>query len=115
MKKFKIHPLFILYILFLLLIKQFESLFVYMLVVLIHELSHSIVAKRLGYKLDKFLVMPYGVCLNYKTNLFMPSDEILIALSGPLVNLLLSIICFALWWLFPATLCTIPWLTEIIC
>lgn len=101
MKKYKLHPLFILYIVFLIVIKQYESVLIYLVVVTLHEFAHSFVAKKLGYKLDKMVLMPYGVCLNYKTNSFTPSDEIMIAISGPLVNFFLSILCFASWWIFP--------------
>ena len=103
MKKYKLHPLFIIYLIFLVIIGQFTSILIYFLVVFLHELTHSVVAKKLGYKLDKLLIMPYGVCLNYKTNYFTPQDEILIAISAPLVNLLLSVVCFALWWIYPIT------------
>ena len=101
--KYKIHPLFILYLIFLLIIGQFEGVLVYCLVVSMHEMAHSFVAKKLGYKLDKMLLMPYGVCLNYKTNCFLPKDEILIAISGPLLNVVLATATIALWWIFPVT------------
>ncbi len=101
--KYKIHPLFILYLIFLLIIGQFEGVLVYCLVVTMHEMAHSFVAKKLGYKLDKMLLMPYGVCLNYKTNCFLPKDEILIAISGPLLNVILATATIALWWIFPVT------------
>lgn len=103
MKKYKLHPLFIIYLIFLVILGQFTSILIYFFVVLIHELTHSIIAKKLGYKLDKLLIMPYGVCLNYKTNSFTPQDEILIAISAPLVNLLIAVVCFALWWIYPVT------------
>lgn len=101
MKKYKIHPLFVLYLVFLIVIGQYESLLVYFFVVCIHEFAHSFTAKKLGYKLEKMTLMPYGVCLNYNTNYFLPNDEILIAISGPFVNFFLSILCFASWWIFP--------------
>lgn len=82
---------------------QYESILIYMLVVSLHEFAHSYVARKLGYKLDKLLLMPYGVCLNYKTNAFLPKDEILIAMSGPIVNFVLATMSIALWWLFPIT------------
>ena len=100
-KKIKLHPLFVLYIFFLIIIKQYESISVYLFVVFLHEFGHYIVAKKLGYKVDKMMLMPYGVCLNYNTNFFSFSDEILIAISGPFVNFMLTTICFAMWWVFP--------------
>lgn len=78
-------------------------LFVYMAVVAIHELAHYYVAKKRGYKLGKFYVMPYGVCLNYKDNIISGGDEIAISFAGPAINLCLCFICVALWWLFPIT------------
>lgn len=102
MKKISLHPLFVLYIIFLLFLQQFQSIFVYLIVVIFHEFGHSIVAKKLGYVLSKVVLMPYGVCLNYNITSFYPNDEILIAIAGPFVNLFLSICCFALWWIFPS-------------
>lgn len=104
MKKYKLHPLFILYLLFLIVIGQILSILIYLNVVILHELAHSITAKKLGYKLDKMVLMPYGVCLNYKTNSFTPQDEIIIALMGPLLNFFLATFCFAMWWIFPITM-----------
>lgn len=101
MKKYRLHPLFILYLIFLLIWGQYESIAVYFLVVVMHEFAHSITAKKLGYKLDKMVLMPYGVCLNYKTNCFCDNDEIYIALSGPLINCIFAVLCLALWWIFP--------------
>ena len=70
MKKTKIHPLFIIYIFILAIMGQVSSIFVYFLCIAPHEIAHAIVAKRLGYKLQKLKIMPYGVCLNYNTNCF---------------------------------------------
>lgn len=102
MKKYKLHPIFIVYVVFLLIVGQTSSVLLYMLVVVLHELSHSFVAQKLGYKLDKLTLMPYGVCLNYKTNIFTAQDEILIALAGPIINFFMAVFCIALWWIFPA-------------
>ncbi|MBO5394870.1 MAG: site-2 protease family protein [Clostridia bacterium] len=77
------------------------SFFIFVAVVLSHEFGHYYVAKKLGYKLSNFVIAPYGVCLNYKEKYFSHKDEILIAIAGPLVNVILSIICTALWWVFP--------------
>ncbi|MBQ8444225.1 MAG: site-2 protease family protein, partial [Clostridia bacterium] len=59
-------------------------------------------AKKLGYMLNNFYLAPYGVCLNYKEKVFAQKDEILIALAGPCVNFILSVLCICLWWLFPS-------------
>lgn len=103
MKKTKIHPLFIAYIILLIIMGQASSVFVYFLCVVPHEIAHAFVAKRLGYTLQRFSLMPYGVCLNYNTNCFYNNDEILIAIAGPIANISLAILTTALWWIFPTT------------
>lgn len=75
----------------------------YAFVVLLHELAHFLISKKLGYKLNNLYIMPYGICLNYKDSAIEGSDEILIALAGPFINILLCFISVALWWLFPET------------
>ena len=102
LKKFPIHPSFILLFLWFIIFKNFLSFVIFSLVVCSHELGHYFVARKLGYKLDSFYIAPYGVNLNYKEKIFGCKDEVLIALAGPLVNIFLSILCVALWWIFPA-------------
>lgn len=60
-------------------------------------------AKRYGYRLNKVVFMPYGAGLGGKNQIINPAHEIVIALAGPLLNLILVIVCVALWWLFPIT------------
>ena len=102
-KKIRFNWLFLLLIIGILLFDNFKNFIIYFLVVGLHELAHFIVAKKLGYKLNKFYIMPYGVCLNYENIVFQGNDEFLIALAGPLFNYLLCVICLAIWWLFPIT------------
>lgn len=75
----------------------------YAFVVSLHELAHFLISKKLGYKLNNLYIMPYGICLNYKDSAIEGSDEILIALAGPFINILLCFMSVALWWLFPET------------
>lgn len=98
-----IHPSFILLFLWFLLNKNIVGFLLFVSVVLSHEYGHYFVAKKLGYKLDKFFIAPYGACLNYKEKTFEYKDEIKIALAGPVVNLMLSLIVVAFWWAFPNT------------
>lgn len=102
MKKIKLHPLFIVYAGLLIVMNQIESLAIFLSCVFLHEFAHYYVAKKLGYTLDKMVIMPYGVCLNYQNNCFEENDEIKIAIAGPLLNLALAIICFALFWITPS-------------
>ncbi|MBE7082287.1 MAG: hypothetical protein E7378_01220 [Clostridiales bacterium] len=102
-KSFRLSVLFVVLALAILLFDGFLNFAIYFGVVCLHELAHFLMAKKLGYKLANYYVMPYGVCLNYNTNIFAPKDEVLIALAGPLSNIAFCILCVALWWLFPST------------
>lgn len=95
--------MFIALILGFLLFDNILHLLFYVLSVVIHEFAHSFVAKKLGYKLDNMYLMPYGVCLNYKCNVFANNDEAYIAIAGPVSNFLVCLLCLSLWWLFPET------------
>lgn len=101
--KYKISLPFILLSIAILFFDNFKNFFIYLIVVAIHEFAHYIVAKKLGYKLGNFYLMPYGVCLNYESNVFCGNDELVIAISGPLINFFLCILCVAIWWIFPST------------
>lgn len=103
MRKFKLSWLFIVLSISILFFDSIKNFVIYFVVVLLHEFAHYFVAKRLGYKLGKFYIMPYGVCLNYDENVFAGNDEIYIAITAPLFNYFLCILCVAIWWLFPIT------------
>lgn len=100
-KKIPIHPTFLLLFLWFILTKNISTFLLFTFVVLTHEYGHYLVAKKCGYKLDSFIIAPYGVNLNYKERGFDSKDEILIALAGPLVNIILSFIVVSLWWILP--------------
>ena len=101
-KKIPIHPTFLLLLVWFVIVHAVMQFFILLAVVLVHELGHFVVAKRLGYKLSGFYLAPYGVALNYKDGKFLPYDEVKIALAGPITSLALSFIFVGLWWLFPA-------------
>ncbi len=100
-KKIPIHPSFLLLFLWFCINRDLPVFLLFVGVVLSHEYGHYFVAKKLGYKLDSFLIAPYGVCLNYKERAFDEKDEIIIALAGPCVNLIFCLLTVSLWWVFP--------------
>jgi len=75
----------------------------YMVAVLFHEFAHAEAAQKLGYRLHKLNLNPYGASLIGDFEGVKPRDEIFIALAGPLVNIALIIISIALWWIFPSS------------
>ena len=102
-KYLPIHPSFLLLILWFTINQNLQGFLMFVMVVLAHELGHYVVAKRLGYKLDSFFLAPYGVSLNYKEANFDSTDEIKIAIAGPIVNIVIAICGVALFWIFPVT------------
>lgn len=102
--KITFHPLFWVFLIILILSNNFFNIFNYLLVVFLHELGHSVMASFLGYKLNKITILPFGASLSGKENVFYStSHEILVAISGPLVNLILLILSLAIFWLFPVS------------
>ncbi|MCD6434134.1 MAG: site-2 protease family protein [Candidatus Diapherotrites archaeon] len=70
------------------------SLFLFFLFgsVLFHELVHSIVATNRGMKVKKIILLPIGGIAFTEGLLKNPSDELRVAIAGPLFNFLLVIV-----------------------
>lgn len=100
MKKF--HPAFTVFAVILLVAGYGLLVVLYLAAIIIHEFAHAMVAKKLGYKLDSFYLMPYGACLSYQ-DIFSGYDELHIAIAGPIASLLVGFVTVAFWWLFPTT------------
>lgn len=68
---------------------------------LIHECAHAYCGGRLGYSLDKIILMPYGAVIRGDISGITFKDEVLLCLSGPFINLFLAAMIAACWWLAP--------------
>lgn len=99
--RFVIHPVTILLLLGSIFVGMFWLFFTYLVCLLLHEFSHYLFAKKLGYRCTKITLYPSGALLSGDTDEFTFKDEIIISLAGPLCNILLVIICVFLWWIFP--------------
>lgn len=64
--------------------------------VLLHEFGHSLVAQRLGIEIPDITLLPIGGVARLKTLPEKPMDEVKIAVAGPLVNVVLAPILFAI-------------------
>lgn len=58
---------------------------------LVHELSHSFMAHRLGFSIASIELQPFGCIARLRRSPDLPSDAAAIAAAGPLVSLLLSL------------------------
>ena len=105
MKKFKfmIHPLFIVLSALLVYFGYFFLLLSYIITVILHEFAHSFMASKLGYKLNQINLMPHGASLSGDNRFFSARDEVLVAIAGPALNIILAILGCAVWWIFPST------------
>ncbi len=63
--------------------------------VTLHELGHSLVAQRFGVEVKDILLLPIGGVAQLRREPSKPSQELLIAVAGPLVNVLIVGILFA--------------------
>ncbi len=99
--KISVHPLFIIFGIYFVLTGKVFSFAVFTLVAVIHELGHSIVAEKLGYRLKKITLMPYGAVVSGEQDLFSYSDEIVVALAGPITNIVTALTFVAAWWFAP--------------
>ncbi len=72
----------------------------YILFMLLHELSHLFVAKKLGYLPSKIRVGVFGAKLEGDDD-FTLRDEIKIVLAGPLFNLIIVVFCYLSFWFNP--------------
>lgn len=84
--------------------KQIEVYVMIMIFAIIHEMGHLIAGVCVGMRPEKLEIMPYGVAISFK---LMPKDynkkikrgnllevkKIFVAISGPVTNLIVIIIC----------------------
>ena len=103
MKKFAVHPIGLLIWCWLLLFSGVIVAVNYVFAIILHEMGHYFVAKRLGYRLTRFAISPFGVELSYFDQKLQYKDEIKIALAGPAINLVSSFLICGLWWVLPTT------------
>lgn len=75
----------------------------YTLAMLLHECAHYIVATNRRYKCNNMQLSAFGAVLYGKFDQVNPTDSIAIALAGPCTNVIVAVICLALWWIFPAS------------
>lgn len=99
--KFSFHPLFILFGIYFALTGKVFSFLTYTICAVIHELGHYAQSEKLGYALNKIVLMPYGAIIKGDLDGLRYKDEILISLAGPFYNFVIVVFCVALWWVFP--------------
>ncbi len=64
--------------------------------VILHELAHSYVAQRYGIGIERIVLLPIGGVSAMEALPDDPGQEFRISIAGPLVNILIAIICYGL-------------------
>src|SRR3712207_1857418 len=64
--------------------------------VVLHEYGHSLVAQRLGIEVKDITLLPIGGLARMSAIPEKPSDEVKIAIAGPLVNVVLAAILYGI-------------------
>ncbi len=98
---FHIHPLFLLCGIYYACKGELFLFLLSALVAIQHECAHAFASAKLGYKLNKIVLMPYGAVIDGDLRGISFKDEIFVAICGPLCNLLTAAGFVALWWLTP--------------
>lgn len=86
-KALKVHPLFLLLGVYYCFIGELPLFLLSALVALQHECAHAFAAAKLGYRLDRVVLMPYGAVIDGDLSGISFKDEIFVAVWGPLCNL----------------------------
>lgn len=99
--RLSIHPLFFLLGLWYLFRGDGWLFFISAIVALQHEYAHAFAAAKVGERLNKVVLMPYGAVLDGELQSATLKEEIFVALAGPICNLLTALFFVAIWWIFP--------------
>lgn len=66
--------------------------------VVLHELGHSLTARRFGVRVSRILLMPIGGMAEFDRIPTKPSTELLITIAGPAVNFVLAGLLLPFFW-----------------
>ena len=97
----RVHPLFWLGGVWYAFTGELFLFFLSALVAVQHELAHAYAAAKLGYSLNRVVLMPFGAVIDGDLKGISLKDEIFVAFCGPLCNLLTALFFAALWWFAP--------------
>ncbi len=98
---FRLHPFFLLFGVYYTIKGELFLFLLSALVAIQHECAHAFAAAKLGYRLNKIVLMPFGAVIDGDLSGISLKDEIFVAACGPLCNLCTALFFLAAWWLAP--------------
>lgn len=99
--RFTLHPLFVVVGVFYCFKGELFLFLLSCLTAVQHECAHAFAAARLGYKLNRIVLMPFGAVIDGDLRNISLKDEIFVAICGPLCNLVTAAFFAATWWFAP--------------
>lgn len=99
--KIKISPFVIVMAVIMSVTGQIAPFLCYLCAMILHEAAHAVVARRRGYVLNEFRLMPYGAALVGEFETMSHRDEVVVAIAGPFINATLVVVTMAAWWAYP--------------
>lgn len=97
LNKIKFHPLFYIILSISVFTAHFKELIYFTIIILVHELGHSVTGLILGYKLIKINIYPYGGCSILEHDINIPIiKELLVLIAGPLIQVIFMILVYLL-------------------
>ena len=100
LKFFKIGFSFVFIFVLAIFLDEIRLYFCFVIFVCLHELSHLLVEKKLGYMASRIHLTFFGASLEGLDD-FSLNDEIKIVLAGPLFNLCVVVLCYLSFWFYP--------------
>jgi len=102
MKKFRVGISFVLLVVLSIITKNFILLANYNLALYLHEMGHVIVANKRGYTLKILNLDMFGMSVKLNEEVD-DRDSFAVNIAGPVVNLLISLVCLAMYTIVPSS------------
>jgi len=91
--KIKLHPLFYISLLLVVMTGQFKKFIIMMSIIIFHEMGHIVMAKLLKWKIEQILILPFGCLTIFDEFINKPLfEEFLVCISGPIFQIFYYVI-----------------------
>ena len=88
---FKVHPLYYIFLFIIVLTANIRPFMEFSILILVHEFGHIIWALFFKWKIDKVVILPYGMITFFKDNLNKPIiQEFIILIMGPITQIIFN-------------------------